>query len=93
MLYTIGNEKAYLRAIAQSEDGKIFKVGKRSGYAGGYVFQSVDEAQKRIDEAYHGQGYAVFGLQTGWHNTEPAVNGWWRTLNNDSEIVVLSPLS
>lgn len=89
MLYTIGHRESYLSAIAESDSGKILKIGKCPDYGGGYAFVSIEDAQKRINEAYRGLGYVVFGLKTDLDNTEQSENGWWRVLSNDSEIVVL----
>lgn len=90
MLYTIGHKESYLSAIAESDSGKILKTGKCPDYDGGYAFVSIEDAQKRIDEAYSSFGYAVFGLKTDIDNTEQSEEGWWRVLKNDSEIVILS---
>lgn len=97
MIYTIGHKENYLKAIADSPDGKIHKVGKcepcerfPQGYEGGYAFLSIEDAQKRINEAYPERGFAVFGLLASWEDTEPNPNGWWHNLLKDSEIIVLS---
>ena len=97
MIYTIGHEKNYLKGIADSPDGKINKIGKREpcegfpqGYVGGYAFASVEDARRRINEAYPECGFAVFGLQTTWDNTVSSADGWWHNLIEDSEIIVLS---
>uniref|UniRef100_A0A6M3KUP0 Uncharacterized protein n=1 Tax=viral metagenome TaxID=1070528 RepID=A0A6M3KUP0_9ZZZZ len=78
MIYTIGHEENYL-SVAR-EYGKIIKLGKcgscerfPNGYEGGYAFRTAEEAQERIEEAYHGMGFAVFGLEADWEiDTEPA---------------------
>ena len=90
MLYTIGDKTAYLKAIKNSNGGAIIKIGKANDYDGGYVFESIEDAQKRIDEAYSNSEYGVFGIETVIENTSPAKNGWWRTLNTDAKIIVIS---
>ena len=98
MIYTIGYEQNYLKAIADSPDGTIQKTGKRApceqfpnGYEGGYAFQSIEDAQRRIGGEYPTSGFAVFGLKAKWEtDTEPNQNGeWWHNLLNDAEIVTL----
>ena len=95
MIFTIGHQKNYLKAIAFS--GAIYKVGRRApcdefpnGYAGGYAFASIEDAQRRIEEAYEGRGFAVFGLLADWESdTEPSSDGWWRNLVTDALVVVV----
>lgn len=98
MIYTIGHKQSYIKAIADSPDGTIDKLGKQSpcerfpdGYPGGYAFQSIEDAQRRIDEEYPTNGFIIFGLKADWKNdTEQNQNGgWWHNLLNDAEIVVL----
>lgn len=96
MIYTIGHNANYLQAIANSPEGKIYKTGKRdpgeqfpNGYEGGYAFQFMEDAQKRIDEAYPDRGFAIFGLLADWETeTEPS-ESWWHYLLIDAEIIVL----
>lgn len=94
MIYTIGHRDNYLKAIAKT--GTIWKLGKHEpgedypdGYPGGYAFQSIEDAQRRIDEAYPEHGFAIFGLSATWEDTEPSKDGWWNNLLTDAEIVVL----
>lgn len=89
MIYTIGHELSYLRAIA--DVGAIEKIGQRlpceqfpEGYEGGYAFRTFAEAQQRINEKYPASGFVVFGMKAHW---ETDVEGGY--LLNDSEIVVL----
>jgi hypothetical protein len=96
MIYTIGHEESYMQAIAKSETGVIQKTGRLKAddyggpYSGGYAFQTLEDAQRRIDEAYSEQGYIVFGLNADWeHDTEPAYDGWWHYLIHHSDIVIL----
>lgn len=59
-------------------------------YPGGYAFLTAEDAQRRIDEAYPEQGFAVFGLLADWEtDTEPAKDGWWHNLLRDAALVVL----
>jgi hypothetical protein len=95
MIYTIGKKENYLKSIANSPTGKIQKVGKTDDlngrpYEGGYAFQSREDAQRRIDEAYSDQGYAVFGLDADWErDTEPHQgDGWWHSLLINVDIIV-----
>lgn len=98
MIYTIGHEPSYLKAIADSPDSTIQKIGKQmlceqfpDGYEGGYAFRSVEDAQYRIDEQYSTDGFVVFGMKAIWEtDTEKNQDGgWWHNLLNDAEIVVL----
>lgn len=99
MIYTIGHEQVYLEAIADSPDGMIQKMGRRGpckqfpdGYEGGYAFQSIEDAQRRIDLEYPTRDFVVFGMRANWEtDTEPnREDGWWHNLLNDAEIVRLS---
>lgn len=96
MIYTIDNKASYERAIA--EYGRpLMKLGKRppgemetapDGYGGGYAFQTAADAQRRIDEAYAGQGFVVWAMAADWQtDTYPAPGGWWHLLINDAEII------
>lgn len=93
MVYTVGNRGQYKKLLAQT-DGNVKKVGVRlvgsksypQGYGGGYAFQTIEDAQRFLDE--HGyDDYAVFGLQTTWDNTYPTPDGWWHYLVEDAAIV------
>lgn len=91
MIYTIGHEVSYLKAI--EEQGTIWKTGRGNArdipnYEGGYCFQTIQDAQRRIDEAYSDHGFIVFGLLTEWANTYNK-GDWWNLLLEDAEIVVL----
>ena len=95
MIYTIGHESSYLKAIADSPDNTIWKLGERlpcerfpDGYEGGCAFQSIEDAQRRIDEKYSTDGFVVFGIDADWEkDTEPNRAGeWWHNLLNDAEI-------
>jgi hypothetical protein len=96
MIYTIGHKENYLKAISDSPTGTILKLGRcdanenfPQGYCGGYAFKTMEEAQKRIDEAHSNEGFIIFGLQSSWDNTVPSNIGWWNNLIDDSEIIVL----
>ncbi len=74
MIYTIGNERSYLRAIAQSEGGVIQKTGRYavgdhphfpSGYPGGIVFETREAAVQYLrDQAL--PSYCVWGVDAQW---------------------------
>ena len=93
MIYTVGTERNYLRAIEASEEGKIVKLGRRDDlngapYPGGCVFKTLEEAQQVADAH---PGYAVFGLDTDWETgTYQAPGMAHRSLLNDADIIVLS---
>jgi len=97
VIYTIGHVENYLKAIADSPDGAIKKLGRcepgerfPDGYTGGYAFKTVEDAQRRIDEAYPDRGFGVFGLDAEWEmDTTQNTNGWWHNLVNSSGIIVL----
>lgn len=100
MLYTIGHEESYRRGLAC---GPLRKIGRRlpcdefpDGYPGGYVFRTVEEAERRIAERYADAGYTVFGLLIDawkWDLAYGVVarseDGWWHHLLVDAEIVPL----
>lgn len=88
MIYTIGKEKSYLDSIERV--GEIEKMGRNDAYRGGYAFNSYKDAQHRIDEAYLGWGFAVFGMDANWErDTVQASDGWWHNLLTDATIIVL----
>ncbi len=95
MIYTIGHAVSYQAAIA--ENGSIQKLGRDSNssqkpknYPGGYAFETRKDAIRRIEEAYPGRGYVVFGMKADWaKDTIPSHDGWWHNLINDSEIVLI----
>jgi hypothetical protein len=96
MIYTIGHEATYMKALADKPEGGLMKLGARppgeqypKGYQGGYAFQSVYDALRRINEAHEGQGFAVFGLETTWDNTRQSESGWWSHLIQDARIIPL----
>jgi hypothetical protein len=89
-IYTIGHKRSYLRAIAESDNGTIIKLGKSNNRPGGYAFLTYEDAERRIEEAYAEREYAVFGLKAHWkYDTEPSPIGWWHNLLRDAEIIVL----
>lgn len=100
MIYTIGHEESYLRAV---DEGPIVKNGKATiqeqkekwehplgfDYPGGYAFRTYEDAKKRINEAYPNRGFCVFGLNADWETDTYSSGEWWNNLLNDVEIVVL----
>lgn len=98
MIYTCGHRQNYLDAIAQSKQGVIQKTGRRlpgdehftHGYDGGCAFQSIDDAQRYINEQGDPETWTVFGLDADWNaDTTPGADGWWHYLLHDADIVVL----
>lgn len=95
MIFTIGNESLYKDAMQRH--GELLKRGRDDGitirddYIGGYAFKTKQEAQKRIDEAYANEGFAVFGLDADWEeDTYENPDGyWWRHLLRDAKIIGL----
>ena len=95
MIYTIGHEANYQKAIADSPYHGISKVGKTIGpqgepYSGGYAFQTIEDAERRIVEEGKVGVWAVFGLDADWEqDTEPTAAGWWHYLLRDAAVIVL----
>lgn len=84
MIYTIGNRQNYLEAIERS--GRIFKA------EGGYAFQSIADAERRIVECDKVGEWAVWGLHADWSDTRPAADGWWHELIVDALICTISAI-
>jgi len=96
MIYTIGHTQTYTNALANAPESGLFKMGRTGpteehpdGYPGGYAFICIADAQRRIDEAYVGRGFSVFGLDAEWSNTVKAENGWWHHIIEDARIILL----
>jgi hypothetical protein len=58
MIYTVGHKANYLRAINESDDGRIQKLGKNDDlngkpYPGGYALQTYEDAQRLLVELGH----------------------------------------
>jgi hypothetical protein len=94
MIFTIGHEENYLRSA--KEYGEVIKAGRRGpcerfpqGYEGGYAFKTAEEARRRIDEAYSGMGFAIFGLEADWEKDTGPTSNWWHSLLIDARIVFL----
>lgn len=98
MIYTIGHRVNYLKAM-QEVGGSIRKLGKRGsgehtdfpmGYPGGFAFQTIEEAQRAIEEHDKLGEWGVFGLEADWEiDTEPSPDGWWHNLLRDATIIVI----
>lgn len=87
MLYTIGHQESYHRS--RSYHSEVFKRGRYEDYPGGYAFLTYRDAQRRINEAYVDQGFAVFGLDTTWDKTVKSSDGWWHHVLDDTLIIFL----
>lgn len=84
MIYTIGNEQSYLRAIAYHESGVIQKTGYYApgehphfphGYSGGLVFETYEAAQQYV--AQHAlPSYCVWGLDAEWATDTTPIEGY-----------------
>ena len=100
MIYTIGHEASYLKAIANNKGLPIQKLGRRepcekfqAGFEGGCCFRDVKDAQIAIDIYCSGRGFIVWGLDTVWENTKPSNCHFWNDLIKDSDIIVLEKSS
>lgn len=107
MIYTIGYKEGYDAAIAASPTRFIFKAGRASveqqrefweedswldkDYPGGYAFKTKEDAERRIAEAYQGQGFGVYRLMAIWEvDTGPDIDGgWWHNLLIDRPLCAL----
>jgi len=85
MIYTVGHRESYERYFA--EQGTPRKRGRDSGYPGGSVWRTAEEASACCEE-----GFAVYGVLADW-DTDTAENalGMWRDLIPDAELVKLPP--
>lgn len=82
MIYTIGHRQSYLDAIA--DHGVIVKM------PGGYAFNTIDDALRRIEEENEVGNWCVWGLEADWcYDTEPDPTGWWHLLNKEANIIQL----
>jgi hypothetical protein len=80
MLYTIGHTKNYSKVL--NPDSTVFKL------AGGYAFQTIEDAQQRIQELNMDAYWSVYELDTTWDKTEPDPDGgWWNVLTEEAAIV------
>lgn len=90
MIFTIGSQSSYDRALdeAASLGRQLFKLGQTTDYPGGYAFQTVGDAERRIAEAYPDRGFAVYELDGDWDaDTYPTIGGWWRHLIDSRPIL------
>ena len=93
MIYTIGHRKSYLQSFR--DYGEVTKIGRKADlhgepYIGGYAFKTLDDANKRIREAYPDRDFIAFGLEAKWdEDTTPSKDGWWHHLLVDSYVTLL----
>lgn len=89
MIYTIGYSKNYRKAIQESDEGYIIKLGRSEGYSGGYAVKTYEDAQRLLKEEAD-ETYEIFGLEADWErDTIPNPDSWWHYLLYDSKIIVL----
>lgn len=90
MIYTIGHQANYDQALQgmAAAGQQLYKVGRTADYPGGYAFQTAEDAQRRIAEAYPDRHFAVYEVDADWErDTYPAANGWWHHLKEDRPII------
>lgn len=89
MLYTVGPARRY-RAFLDVW-GRLYKTGRKEGYPGGCVFQTIEDAHRFIEKRNEINNFGVFGLkEVVWDvDTEPSVDGWWHHLLHNRPIVLL----
>ena len=84
LIYTIGHTGIYLRAIAKAalDDELIYKC------EGGYAFQTVEDANRRIVETGHTDDWSVWEMDAHWEtDVKPAPDGWWHLLTCNADII------
>lgn len=97
MIYTIGHRENYLKEMSRraanylnpmTKTGRGFWGGEY--YHGGYAFKTIEDAQRRINEAHKDAGYAVFGIDADWErDTVRADDGWWHLLLKHAVVLKL----
>ena len=101
MLYTFGRKTAYDKILANDPSPK--KLGRRlvgdarfpDGYAGGSVWQTVDEAQAYVNSlpnadnpTWAAADFAVYGVKADWDSDAYQIKGKaWRSLLVDAPLV------
>lgn len=88
MIYTIGHEESYTRYF--QEQKRPLKSGRneRTGYHGGSVWKTEEEARKNCPEKYQ-----VYGVLADWEaDTEPSKEGDWHDLLLDAELIQLETI-
>lgn len=93
MIFTIGDRDNYLKNM--SDNSEMKKLGKQEpserfpdGYEGGYCFQTMEDAHKKILEEDKVGIWDVFGLDCDWANTYNSGN-WWNNLIQSTKIIIL----
>lgn len=96
MIYTVGHAESYRRGIREQavKGEKLFKLGPRQdampAYPGGFAAETIEDAERLIDEFGKRGQWEPFGLIADWDtDTKPSDDGWWRNLQRDAEIVDL----
>lgn len=90
MIYTIGHQENYDKALREHAAlGQVtYKTGQGADYPGGYAFQTAEDAQRRIAEAYPERNFAVYEVDADWEgDTYPSAEGWWHHLKEDRPII------
>lgn len=88
MIYTIVRKDIYLKTLAESPDGVIYKVGRTEDYQGGSVWKTYPEAAYFAGQS-KGE-YLVLGVKAEWtEDTLPNPWAYWHDLLVDAELVVL----
>ena len=90
MIYTLGYTKNYEDALDKAnEEGKpVIKIGKRSTYAGGCCFKTVEDAATYRDKIGKKDVWSVYGLLADW-DTDTEQGEEFNCLLKDSPIVRL----
>jgi hypothetical protein len=90
MIYTIVRREDYLKTLAESPDGSVYKVGQGDGYPGGSVWKTYGEAAYYARTNHYQGEYLVFGVKAEWGvDTAPNPLAYWHDLLVDAELVVL----
>lgn len=90
MVYTVGPARTYKAKLEVW--GNLSKVGRTENYKGGCAFQTIEAAQRFIQEKMPQEPskYAVFGLEANWEtDTEPSEDDWWNYLLVNRPIFLL----
>lgn len=90
MVYTVGPAKMYKAKLEVW--GELQKIGRKPDYPGGCAFQSIEAAQRFIQEKMPQEPskYGVFGLDADWElHTVPSEDSWWNYLIVDRPVYLL----
>lgn len=64
MIFTVGHEENYRKAIAQY--GVIQKMGETIEYQGGIVFETYEDAERHLKALGHQDDWCVWGVDADW---------------------------